>query len=124
LLIQFQRNSPVSQASSSNHSIAHAYIAAGRRRFASCVERIKHCLGQLDDDQLWWRPHDSQNSIANIILHLCGNLRQWIISGVGGAPDTRDRPKEFAERDPIAKEELIRRLEAVAAEVDHVLTGV
>jgi Protein of unknown function (DUF1572) len=114
----------MNQTSANNHSIGHAYIAACRRRFAACVERIKHCLVQLDDSQVWWRPNAAQNSIANIVLHLCGNVRQWIIAGVAGAADTRNRPQEFAERGPIAKDELVRRLDEVAAEVDHVLAGV
>ena len=52
---------------------------------------IKHCVNQLTDDQLWWRPSESMNSVANLLLHLCGNLRQWIVSGVGGAADIRER---------------------------------
>ena len=114
----------MSQPAPNNHSIGHAYIAAGRHRFAASVERIQHCLGQLDDRQVWWRPHESQNSIANIVLHLCGNLRQWIIAGVGGAPDTRNRPLEFSERNPIPKEELVRRLDQTALEVDRILASV
>jgi hypothetical protein len=114
----------VNQQPSANHSIGHAYIAAGRRRFSACVERIKHCTCQLSDSEIWWRPNQTQNSIGNILLHLCGNLRQWIVSGVGGAPDTRNRPAEFSERGPIAKAELTRRLDDIAAEVDHVLAAV
>jgi hypothetical protein len=67
----------------------------------------------LNDEQLWWRSQPSLNCIGNLILHLCGNLRQWIVSGVGGAADLRDRPAEFAERGPIAKEELLNWLEGV-----------
>jgi hypothetical protein len=114
----------VSQPAPNNHSIGHAYIAAGRHRFAVCVQRIKHCLEQLNDSQVWWRPHESQNSIANILLHLCGNLKQWISAGVGGAPDARNRPLEFSERGPIAKEELVRRLDQTALEVDRILASV
>ncbi len=61
------------------------------------------------------------NSIANIVLHLCGNLRQWIVAGLGGAADVRDRPAEFAERAPIPRDELIRRLATAVAESDTVL---
>lgn len=114
----------MNQPTSNSHSIGHAYIAAGRHRFAACVERIKHCLRQLDDARVWWRPAESQNSIANIVLHLCGNLKQWIVAGVGGAPDTRNRPLEFSERGPIANVELIRMLDEIAAAVDRVLAGV
>lgn len=107
---------PQSQA-----GFGHAYLAEARRRLAAAHDRIKHCLGQLDDVQVWWRPQESMNSIANIVLHLCGNLRQWIVSGVGGAVDMRDRPQEFAEREPIPKDELLRRLAAVMDEANAVL---
>jgi hypothetical protein len=78
----------------------------------------------LDDNQVWWRPHKSMNSIANLVLHLCGNLRQWIVAGVGGATDVRDRPQEFAEQEPIPKRELLVRLEEVVGEADAVLAEV
>ena len=74
------------------------------------LEKIGHCLRQLDEEQVWWRPTPDQNSIANLILHLEGNVRQWIVSGVGGEADVRDRPREFAESGPIEKRELLARL--------------
>ena len=97
------------------------WFTASRHRLTESVKKIKHCLEQLTDEQVWWRPHDAQNSIANLVLHLCGNVRQWIISGVGGAPDVRDRPKEFSERSSIAKTELIGRLDEVVGQADAVL---
>ena len=105
-------------------SVGREYTTACRHRLAECVKKIKHCLGQLSDEQVRWRPHDSMNSIANIVLHLCGNIRQWIISGVGGEPDVRDRPKEFSDRSSLAKAELIRRLDEIASNADAVLAGV
>lgn len=80
------------------------------------VGKIRHCLKQLSDEQVWWRPAASMNSIGNLILHLCGNIRQWLTSGVGGAEDNRNRPKEFSEAGPIAKDELLRRLDAAVSE--------
>ena len=59
---------------------------------SSALAKIKHCLGQLTDEQVWWRSHPSLNSIGNLILHLCGNVGQWIVAGLGGAADSRDRP--------------------------------
>ena len=103
------------------HSVGQAYVAASRHRLVESVKKIKHCLDQLTDEQVWWRPNESMNSIANLVLHLCGNVRQWIVSGVGGAPDHRDRPKEFSERNPITKPELSRRLDEVVAQADAVL---
>jgi hypothetical protein len=87
----------------------------------NAYDRIKHCVGQLDDEQVWRRPASSLNSIGNLILHLCGNIRQWIVSGIGGATDVRNRPAEFAERGPIAKDELLRRLGTVVDEAKAVL---
>jgi Protein of unknown function (DUF1572) len=97
---------------------------AAAQEFDSALKRIKHCLDQLNDEQVWWRSQPSLNSIGNLILHLCGNLRQWIVSGVGGASDLRNRPAEFAERGPIPKEELVSRLEAVVEEAKGILVRV
>jgi hypothetical protein len=97
---------------------------AAAHELESALNRIKHCLGQLNDEQMWRRSQPSLNSIGNLILHLCGNLRQWIVSGVGGASDARNRPAEFAERGPIPKDELMRKLEAVVKEAKGVLAGV
>src|SRR5262249_59915962 len=98
-------------------------LAGARGRWAEGPPRIRHCLNQLDDAHLAWRPRPGMNSIANLVLHLCGNLRQWIVSGVGGAADVRDRPAEFAERGAIPKAELLRRLDAVVREADAALAG-
>ena len=88
------------------------------------MRNINHCLSQLTDEQIWWRPAESMNSIANLMLHLCGNLRQWIVSGVGDTEDVRNRPQEFSERGPLSKEELLRRIEAVVSEANSVLARV
>jgi hypothetical protein len=97
--------------------------AAAADELQQAARKIAHCLNQLNEGQVWWRPDDSQNSIGNLILHLCGNLRQWIVSGLGGAHDVRDRPREFSERRSIPKIELLSRLEAVVAEAATVLSG-
>jgi Protein of unknown function (DUF1572) len=51
-------------------SVGRAYLAASRHQFAMSAKKIKHCLGQLTDQQVWWRPNEAQNSIANLVLHL------------------------------------------------------
>src|SRR5262245_21070641 len=71
--------------------LAAAVGAAAAHELESALSRIKHCLGQLDDEQVWRRSRPGLNSIGNLILHLCGNLRQWVVAGVGGAPDVRGR---------------------------------
>ncbi|REK18362.1 MAG: DUF1572 domain-containing protein [Planctomycetota bacterium] len=90
---------------------------------ADAMKRIHHCVDQLTGEQLWWREDESQNSIANLLLHLAGNLRQWIISGLGGVEDTRNRPAEFAERKPIGGDELLRQLDEVVQEAREVLAN-
>jgi hypothetical protein len=97
---------------------------ASAHELDSALDRIKHCLGQLNDEQVWQRSQPRLNSIGNLILHLCGNLRQWIVAGLGGASDVRNRPAEFAERGPISKEDLLRRLETVVEEAKRVLVAV
>jgi hypothetical protein len=104
--------------------LAAAVGAAAAHELDSALDRIKHCLSQLTDEQAWQRSQPSLNSIGNLILHLCGNLRQWIVAGVGGASDVRNRPAEFAERGPIPNEELLRRLEAVVQEAKQVLIAI
>jgi uncharacterized damage-inducible protein DinB len=78
--------------------------------------RIKHCLDQLTDAQVWQRPAEKMNSIGNLLLHLAGNVRQWIVSGVGGARDNRRRQAEFDERGPISRTDLWNKLQATIAE--------
>ena len=102
-------------------ALATAVGTEAANELASALARIKHCLGQLSDGQVWWRSHPSLNSVGNFVLHQCGNLRQWIVAGLGGAADVRDRPAEFAERGPIPRDELLRRLEAVVDESRAVL---
>jgi hypothetical protein len=104
-------------------SIGQAYLAEARSTLQSSLGEITHCLDQLHDEDLGWSNHPSHNSIQNIILHLCGNVRQWIVSAVGGAPDCRDRPKEFSDRRAIPKAELIKILKQTVAEADAALAA-
>ena len=83
--------------------------------------KLQKCVDLLSEDDLWWRPNDSSNSVGNILLHLCGNLRQWIVHGGGGEVDIRQRPEEFAERGPISKDELMGKLSSILQQVDDTL---
>lgn len=109
---------------SGSEAVGQVYLDEARRQLAKASAKIKHCLSQLTEEQVWWRPTEPQNSIANLILHLCGNVRQWIVSGLGGETDIRNRPQEFAERGPIPKEDLLRRLEDVLQQADAVVRTV
>ena len=68
------------------------------RKLWQLTERIEVCLGRLTEEQIWARGSESENAAGNLVLHLTGNLGQWIVSGVGGAPDSRQRDAEFNAR--------------------------
>lgn len=107
----------------SEPNLGRAVAVELRRSLAGRHARIRHCLAQLTDAQVWWRPQPSLNSIGNLVLHLCGNVRQWVIAPVSHAADTRDRPAEFAERGSVPKDELLRRLDETVRAADAVLAG-
>jgi uncharacterized damage-inducible protein DinB len=69
-------------------------------------DQIRSCLQELDEKQLWWRPNNESNSIANLVLHLRGSVLHFLYRGVGGMEYQRDRPTEFSTR-AASKEELL-----------------
>jgi len=71
--------------------------------------RIEDCVGRLNHEQIWTRNADNLNSVGNLVLHLCGNVRQWIGFGIGELADQRDRDGEFAARGGLEPAELIER---------------
>lgn len=107
--------------SESEDAVSTAFVNEAAHRFDQALKKIHHCLRQLDEGQIWWRPHEALNSIANLLLHLCGNVRQWMIAGVGGETDVRDRPREFSERGPIPTATLLRDLDEVVRSAIDVL---
>jgi len=87
------------------------------------LPRILECLNVLSDKDIWWRPHPTSNSVGNLVLHLSGNVRQWIGSSLGEEPDRRERDKEFAEVGPLPRRELAMRLRSTVVEAGKVLEG-
>ncbi|MGH9845315.1 MAG: DUF1572 family protein [Blastocatellia bacterium] len=85
--------------------------------------KITRALEPLGDGQIWQRPNEASNSIGNLILHLCGNARQWIVAGISGAEDFRERNAEFAAREGIDRITLLALLAGTLAEVDDVLAA-
>jgi uncharacterized damage-inducible protein DinB len=72
--------------------------------------RIQKCLAELSEEEVWQRPNTNSNSVGNLILHLCGNITQYVISSLGGAPDARVRDAEFAAKGGMNKAELEEKL--------------
>jgi uncharacterized damage-inducible protein DinB len=85
------------------------------------LPRIIDCIEQLSPEQIWWRPNEASNSVGNLVLHLAGNVRQWIISGLGGETDVRQRSQEFSERGPLPRRVLVNRLSKAVGEACRVL---
>ena len=101
--------------------IGAIFLVEARRQLDGCLDKLRHCAGQLDDAQLWGRPGADRNSVGNLLLHLSGNLTQRFGSIIGGDPDRRDRAAEFAERGPIPGPELIARLGAAGRRAEEAL---
>ena len=105
--------------------IASAFIEQSRSLLIdSYLPRIERAISGLSTENVWWRANDQSNSIGNLILHLDGNLRQWLVSGIGGAPDERDRQREFNQLDGWSGHDLVRRLRRTVGEADAVLAKV
>lgn len=99
-----------------------ALLAETRRRlFDESLPRLKQCLAALSEEEIWYKPNGHSNSVGNLALHLCGNARQWIVSGLGGQADTRRRQQEFEERGPLPTSALVEMLEQLQEDIEAVL---
>ena len=83
--------------------------------------RPRGCVESLTHEQVWWRPNEASNSIGNLILHLNGNVRQWLVSSFNRLEDLRDRPAEFSERRLIPASALLEKLGGTMQEASEVL---
>jgi uncharacterized damage-inducible protein DinB len=83
--------------------------------------KIRLALESLDETQIWKRENADSNSIGNLMLHLAGNVRQWIVGGIGGEPCDRNREAEFAAAGGVMKSELLSKLSASVIDADRVL---
>ncbi len=86
--------------------------------------RIETCVDKLTPEQVWTRGAEKENAIGNLMLHLAGNVRQWILHGVGDQPDVRVRDAEFDARGDISVEELKRRLRSTVEEASALIRAV
>jgi uncharacterized damage-inducible protein DinB len=101
-----------------------AFVDFSAKKLRQLGSRIETCLGALNQDQVWARGGDSENAVGNLVLHLCGNVRQWIVSGVGGQPDIRDRDAEFSAQGGVSVADLAQRLRAAVEEAAGVVSVV
>jgi uncharacterized damage-inducible protein DinB len=85
--------------------------------------QIRRCVGLMSEEQLWHRANSHSNSVANLLLHLRGNVGQWILGGIGGKEIERERQAEFDARGGVTREELIDGLDGVLAAACGVIRG-
>lgn len=108
----------------SETDVSQAFIQNARALIREeYLPKIERCVEKLTDEQVWWRPNPESNTIGNLLLHISGNAHQWIVCGLGGATDERQRQAEFDERRVIARDELLRILRTTVADVDNVLAS-
>ncbi|MEM6343822.1 MAG: DinB family protein [Bacteroidota bacterium] len=94
-----------------------------RRLVDESIPRIRQCLHILTEADIWYRPNENSNSVGNLVLHLCGNVRQWLVSGLSRTPDTRERDLEFSERGPWPTKDLLAQLDQLEQEILQTLAS-
>jgi uncharacterized damage-inducible protein DinB len=104
-----------------NNLLSLEFTAQAIKRINQSTEKITTCLQQLEEKDVWVSPNENLNSIGNLVLHLCGNIRQHIISALGGEKDTRARDLEFSTTGGLSKSELIAKLQYTAGEATKVI---
>ncbi len=104
------------------NEFSRAFVRQARQLLSrEYLPKLESCLNMLSDEQIWWRANPESNSIGNLCLHLAGNARQWIVSGLSGEMDARARQREFDERPIIPRSELLSSLRETLEDVDAVL---
>jgi uncharacterized damage-inducible protein DinB len=106
------------------NDLGRIFLDFSARKLELLNGRIESCLGRLSDDQIWARGGENENAVGNLVLHLAGNVRQWIVSGVGAAPDVRQRDTEFAARGGPSAAKLKERLRGTVSEAVAVIGAV
>ena len=86
------------------------FIEQSIYRIEENMHRIIKCLGEIEEKEIWKSPNDNSNSIGNLILHLCGNMRQYAISALNEIKDTREREREFSTKKGYTGSELLNEL--------------
>ena len=105
----------------SKHSVSEEFKNQALDLLNQSMIKINNCFDQLSEEQIWWSPVDSANSIGNLILHSCGNLRQWGITGIQKSQDTRHREAEFLADSRVSKTELLELCKVTIREFRHVV---
>jgi uncharacterized damage-inducible protein DinB len=106
------------------HSITDLFVKEAILTIEENTQKIKTCLAEFDDTSIWKRPNQASNSVGNIVLHLCGNITQYILSSLGGQDDKRERDKEFAAQDGFTKQALLAKLDQTISTALKVISDI
>jgi uncharacterized damage-inducible protein DinB len=87
-------------------------------------KKLKTCLDELDETDIWKHPNQHSNSIGNLVLHLSGNIRQWIISSLGNIEDSRDRDQEFSADGGYSKSQLAEKLFSTVEDAKNIIRNI
>jgi hypothetical protein len=105
-----------------NGNVTSLFLEFSRKKLLEHYwPRLKASVEVLTDEQVWWRPNEASNSIGNLVLHLNGNVRQWLVDSFEKREDNRDRPAEFAAQSGLSSAELLERLGATIDDAAKVL---
>ena len=88
------------------------------------TKKLTTCLRELEETEIWKRPNENLNSVGNLLLHLCGNIRQYAISSLGNIEDTRQREKEFSANGGYSKSELLEKLLTTINEAKNIIQNI
>jgi uncharacterized damage-inducible protein DinB len=102
-------------------SAAANFLDFSAGKLSACGEVIEKCVARLSEEQMKRRGGEHENSVINLLLHLEGNVRQWILHGVAGDPDVRQRDEEFTLDPFVSGADALRRLNATLAEARAVV---
>lgn len=97
------------------------FIDAATNYIDENTVKLKVCLDELEEGDVWRRPNEHSNSVGNLILHLSGNIRQWVISSLGNIEDIRQRDSEFAANSGFSKAELREKFFSTIAEAKKII---
>lgn len=107
----------------SDSALRDEFCGYAQTKLNDGLKQIEKCLSLLSVDEIWTRPNNVSNAIGNLVLHLNGNVRQWILASIGNVPYQRDRPAEFSQREPLPTDTILPPLQETIGAANGVIGG-
>ena len=79
-------------------------------RIGENVRMIRIALSKIEEKEIWKRQNQALNPLGNQLLHICGNMTQYVLSGLGRERDNRERDIEFSTEDGYTSDDLLQQL--------------